>query len=360
MIRARAIDVLGLIGDPATQGRLLTLTDDKSPQIRAHVALALGRIGGDDSLEPLLAAARDPHPLVQSQALAGLALCPGIADDPRAVEPVLALFEDPKYSRKDDVARVLGVLKDRRAVEPLGRALKQPDQTLGWSICGALQRIGGKRAEELIAAHAKRTGQAEMSLFGARAGPKTVQALVAALDSPDKRTRSSAVSSLSNLRAKAAVEPLIKALKDPKRFESHERSMIADALGRIGSRAGRGHRSRRGQSATGSRGRANVRRISRPPPAGRANSPTLWNRSVRIAMSSQLPREGSNQARARQGWLIVTFATTPRRGSLLTTSRYCCRLSSANLPRTNDPPSAEPTSPCEGNLVAPPGTVPVW
>ena len=79
-IRARAAGVLGRIGDAQARAKLLALLKDGAPTVRAHAALALGRMGVQ-SLEPLIAAAKDPHPLVQSYALVGLRL----GKDPRAV-----------------------------------------------------------------------------------------------------------------------------------------------------------------------------------------------------------------------------------------------------------------------------------
>jgi len=142
LIRSRAAEALGRIGDAGARPKLLALVDDASPVVRARAALALGRMGGPGVLKSLLAAARDPHPLVGRYALDGLWLL----RDPESLEPLLTLLADPQYPRKGGVARALGGLKDPRAVEPLIAALKPQPGHPPWDAAAALGQIGDRRA----------------------------------------------------------------------------------------------------------------------------------------------------------------------------------------------------------------------
>ncbi|HUT10078.1 MAG TPA: HEAT repeat domain-containing protein [Thermoguttaceae bacterium] len=219
-IRTRAADVLGQIGDGRAKKKLLAMLDDESPQIRAQAALSLGKIGGPDTLEPLLAAAEDPHSLVRGHALAGLALCPGIAEDPRAVEPLLALFEDPRYPAKDGVARVLGVLKDRRAVEPLIAALTGGTVGPPWPFAAALGEIGDPRAiepliKQLDYPHQSARSTAVRALIQMEAGHRAYVAITGlfACEAPYDYSRRMAIDELSKV-GEPAVPALTDALED--------------------------------------------------------------------------------------------------------------------------------------------------
>jgi len=123
----------------ASKPRLLALLKDPSPEVRGPAALALGKIGGSDVLEPLLAAARDEHSLVRRYAADGL----WMLKDPRAVEPLLALLAEQRGGAQSSIYLALGALKDKRAVDPLIAALGWPGP---WYAAGALGEIGDRRA----------------------------------------------------------------------------------------------------------------------------------------------------------------------------------------------------------------------
>ena len=52
-IQANAIYALGMIGDPAALPTLLGLLDESDPDLQVLVVRALGRIGGEQALEPV-------------------------------------------------------------------------------------------------------------------------------------------------------------------------------------------------------------------------------------------------------------------------------------------------------------------
>jgi len=219
-IRIRAIDCLGLIGDPVCKDWLREAMKDDSPEIRAHASLALGRTGGRDTLEPLLAAARDGHPLVERYAVDGLWVSPTIADDPRAVGALLKLFNDPGGPTKHGIARVLGKLKDRRAVEPLIASLSGSMARMPWPIAAALSEIGDGRAVEplidlLEHPHSHARSSAVRALVKMEAGHDAYVAIAKlfAYDGAEVHTREVAVSELAKV-GKAAVPALTDALTD--------------------------------------------------------------------------------------------------------------------------------------------------
>jgi HEAT repeat protein len=99
---------------------------------------------GQPAVEPLIAALRDPRPLVSMHAAEAL----GQIQDVRAVEPLIAALSDPRDGVRMFAARALGQLGDARAVEPLVVALRDPHRNVSTEAIQALGHTGDARAIE--------------------------------------------------------------------------------------------------------------------------------------------------------------------------------------------------------------------
>jgi cyclophilin family peptidyl-prolyl cis-trans isomerase/HEAT repeat protein len=195
--------------DEATVGllaRLLALSDARrfdgavlrqalqsdNPNVRVQAALAAGRIGDPEAVEPLVAGLNDS--VVAVQATAAFAL--GLLKDPRAVEPLLAI-----------VRSVPAASQGPRELEAIT----------------AIAKIGGPQGADAIrlVLQAAPLGQTvpptasvaalEAWRLGARA---PVAQLVALADNPDEVVRWRALFSLGRLRSAPAMPVLFRALGD--------------------------------------------------------------------------------------------------------------------------------------------------
>ncbi|HEY6108118.1 MAG TPA: HEAT repeat domain-containing protein [Gemmatimonadales bacterium] len=196
--------------DEATVGllaRLLALSDARrfdgaimrqalqsdNPNVRVQAALAAGRIGDPEAVEPLVTQLNDS--VVAVQASAAFAL--GLLKDPRAVEPLLAIV---------------------RSVPPASQGPRELEAIT------AIAKIGGPQGADAIrlALQGAPLGQTvpptasvaalEAWRLGARA---PVAQLVALADNPDEVVRWRALFSLGRLRSAPAMPVLLRALGDP-------------------------------------------------------------------------------------------------------------------------------------------------
>lgn len=105
-IRATAIELLGLLGDPITARRFAGRLRDGSAEVRAKTARALGRLGDDRAAAELRAALRDRIPFVRAAAATGLM---EIGDDEAALE-LMAIAAVDRFEPAQAAARALARL----------------------------------------------------------------------------------------------------------------------------------------------------------------------------------------------------------------------------------------------------------
>lgn len=94
---------------------LWMLANEHDPVARSAIVLALGFVGGDKSIDPIIDVLKIDNPLVQMEAAASL-----------------------------------GRLGRSSAVEALCKALKNPDLNVRANVCMALGRLGGVRAHACL------------------------------------------------------------------------------------------------------------------------------------------------------------------------------------------------------------------
>jgi HEAT repeat protein len=101
---------------PDIDSRLIkVLEQEEDPVIRSSAGLALGFVGGDESIPPLIRALQSDVPLIAMEA-----------------------------------AAALGRLRNPEAVESLGDALKNPDSNVRANACTALGLLGGEKARAYL------------------------------------------------------------------------------------------------------------------------------------------------------------------------------------------------------------------
>ena len=141
-------DVEALQASRDVDGLIAALGYQKDKNIRLKAAQALGHVGDDRAVAPLLAAHFDVSWSVHEAAGAALAQI-GAA----AVEPLLNALEDNNREVRVNAARALAEIGDDRAVAPL-TALLADDH----------ERVRQEAAEALKTLEAKRTGQLRLFL----------------------------------------------------------------------------------------------------------------------------------------------------------------------------------------------------
>jgi HEAT repeat protein/energy-coupling factor transporter ATP-binding protein EcfA2 len=239
VVRWRAADALGRIGSEKVVGPLITaLSTDKESFVRERAAFALGRIGSEKAVGPLITAlSTDKESDVRWRAAFALG---GIGSE-KAVGPLItALSTDKESDVRWRAADALGRIGSEKAVGPLITALSTDKESdVRWNAADALDRIGSEKAlEPLITALSTDKGGIvrwrAADALGRIGSEKALEPLITAL-STDKESdvRERAADALGRIGSEKALEPLITALSTDK--ESDVRWRAAFALGRIGS-----------------------------------------------------------------------------------------------------------------------------
>lgn len=192
-VRLSAVRALGKIGDPRAVKPLFSIlcTWDSDQKLRSCAAEALEAIG-DQAIEFLASLRRDANRNVRycaAQALAAIGGGFAVAEaaksfspmppfrsatgNSQAVEPLIAVLQDPDVDLRDFAARVLGLIGGERAVEPLSRVLKDCKNSpplLRRAAADALSRIGGPRAVRALTSHKEEFGSTVMPVIAKSLG----------------------------------------------------------------------------------------------------------------------------------------------------------------------------------------------
>lgn len=229
-VRIAAAEALGEIGEPAVGPLIEALRNPFSLPLQEAAADVLSRMG-EPAIGPLIAELKDEYGEVREAAARTL----GGIDDPRAVEPLIAVLEagDPDWQVRQAAAQALGQIGDPRAVEPLLAMLKAGDSN--WQVrqtaAAALDEVGWEPDDSGAAAWywaAKHDWGGASDL-----GSVAVEPLLAALRSGDEEERKAVAEELATI-GEPAVEPLIAVMRD---VDWPALEAIADALGQIGTPA---------------------------------------------------------------------------------------------------------------------------
>ena len=176
-------------------GRSSPALNDCGSLWRSDVACALGKIGDNRAVEPLVAALKDSRSYVRSAAACAL----GKIGDNRAVEPLVAALKDNGSEVRSAAACALDSLQWKAATA---------DHRVAFAI--AMKRCNDAVAE----------------------GEVAFEPLIESIRSDASEVRSDAIRALGKLGDARAVEPLISAFKNSR--DKHERCAAMRALGKLG------------------------------------------------------------------------------------------------------------------------------
>ena len=233
LLRAQAVQVLGLLASNASLTELTDLLLEPDPIVRE--ALQRGfHLAGAEAVTPLLnlmthfAAAETIH----RRALEAL-----VAVDGPAIVPTLARLNDPQPAARMAAAEALGLLRDRRALEPLLAALHDADAGVRLTATRAIGKLGDPKAQahllQLLQAPVEEQRIAAVEALGALRGEQALKPLIKLLDDKQSKVRAAAAEALGHIGDARAVDPLRKRLADK---DAWTQAAAATALRALGQR----------------------------------------------------------------------------------------------------------------------------
>ena len=261
---------------------LVRLLTDEEPRVRRRAALAIGRVGLAQGVQPLVAALADMDPEVRQMAAFAL----GLIGDARGRDPLVVALGDPSPLVQGSAAEALGLIGDAAAADAVGRfaarivqsgAVAQPPpdtddarrdtpaaalrlavyalvrlkafdalaaavldngqpRVRWWPIAFALQRLEDKRALPALLTLAKESNAYARAFavkgLGALKDPSALPVLMPLLTSGDRNVLVETVRALGRIGSPAAAEPLLKVIRDAE-VDPHVRLEAVGALGAL-------------------------------------------------------------------------------------------------------------------------------
>ena len=145
-IRRQAVVTLGKISDSQAVKPLIAVLSDKNLGVREAAVEALVKIGGVHTIGPLIDALKDRNGDVREAAAEIL----GKTGNP-VLEPLIAVLWDENWEVREETARALGRLGDSRAVNSLIAVLKYEGSSARQRTTEGLDKITSPMAEPFIA-----------------------------------------------------------------------------------------------------------------------------------------------------------------------------------------------------------------
>ncbi|MBI1949861.1 MAG: HEAT repeat domain-containing protein [Acidobacteria bacterium] len=161
----------------------------------------------------------------------------GLMRSREAVEPLVALMNDPEPEVRIRAARALGIIRGTTSIRPLVRALADPSRWSAIRVAEILINVGAEAVDELLAAYETLPRHARISaldVLGRIRSLRAIGLMKRCLEDPDPDLRARAAHGLGLIGDSGTAPDLIKALADR---EWPVRAMAAKALGRIGNPA---------------------------------------------------------------------------------------------------------------------------
>lgn len=255
-IRKKTAKALGQIGSDKAVLPLIQALNDQISIVRVIGIKSLIEIGSEKAIEPLICALKEDNIEVRSMAAEGL----GRLKSEKIVEPLISALENDNIAVKRSAVKALGKIKTEKAIESLINCLGNDDLEVRINVLDALEKLNWKpknlkeKANYLIAKqkwkecvkvgepaleslinalsfeyYVERASSAKV--LGEIKSEKAVEPLICALKDSHSDVIENAAEALGKIKSEKAVDPLINALKNKKSVEG--RSSAAKALGEI-------------------------------------------------------------------------------------------------------------------------------
>jgi len=234
---------------------LVGLLSDKEARVRRRAALAIGRVGLSDGVQPLVPLLADADPEVRQMAAYAL----GLIGDRAAIQPLLGALADSSPIMKGSAAEALGLIGDGTAAPPIasmaaeivssGAVAQAPPEDVESArdtpaaafklAVFALVRL--KAYDALASAVLDPNGLPTVKwwpvafAFQRLEDPRALNALLALLKESQPYTRAFAAKGLGAIKDRAAVSALVPLVADADRTVAIE---AMRSLARIGDPAG--------------------------------------------------------------------------------------------------------------------------
>ena len=140
-VRARAVLAAARIGNPVVLKDLSLLAQDKNPDVRKHLAFALGQIRSKKGLAVAAELLKDPEIEVRRLAIEAIGRIGGI----ESTNLVLPFLRDETLRLREQAGLALALIKDKGTVEILNR-LSSGNDAAQWSYVYALYRLADDRS----------------------------------------------------------------------------------------------------------------------------------------------------------------------------------------------------------------------
>ena len=243
IVRRKACDALGLIGDPSAVEPLNKMLKDSDRHVRRRAANALISVGDESSIQPLIEALKDTESKVRLRAAEAL----GNFGNETAIMPLNRLKNDPNDKVSKAAVSAINNIHSRGnkvdisvKIENLILDLASDNKDVRNDAIKGLVKIGEPAVEPLIQSlkegykHADQYGKYKRGIcdvLGQIGDPRAIEPLNKRLNDANKYVRRRAANALINVGDERSVKPLIKALEDS---EKKVRARSAEALGKIG------------------------------------------------------------------------------------------------------------------------------
>jgi HEAT repeat protein len=149
--RCCALKVLAEVADASIVPQILSSLADDSDNVRFEAVRALGKIGGDEAIKPLIRTVRkDQAEFIRSEAMRVLRMAG--QGQPSVQEAAVHGVKDPSREVRCQSARILGSFLDAKSIPPLLKVMADPHFSVRESAENALLNFGRDATAPLIEA----------------------------------------------------------------------------------------------------------------------------------------------------------------------------------------------------------------
>ncbi len=198
-------DVPAKLAVPALKRAL----DGADSGLARAAAIGLGKLGGPEALDLLLATVRDEKSLARRESIDSLAAF----KDPRVVPAVAVVLRDPSHDTRVYAAQTL---------QKLGYTPESPADQAAYQVALGNMEVApqfGEAALEPLCTALKSETKGTMNMaayaLGTLGDKRAVEPLAKAMDAQDENDRTQFVEALNSIGGPGVVLPLVKALKNP-------------------------------------------------------------------------------------------------------------------------------------------------